>query len=146
MQPLENKTAFYYQAYASSLGGELYEPLRKPIPSQASVALPVVGGFAAARTGAFNHDELITCSAAYTRISGRALEGERGSSILATSVIEELNILDSVTARRIVAQLSIETSADGRQRRISLAGSHFEGLRLAGLEVFPPIESRPTDP
>jgi hypothetical protein len=52
-------------------------------------------------------------------------------------VVEGLNILEVVTAERLVAQLSVVYPRDGRYLEISLAGSHFDRLRLGGCDAFP---------
>jgi hypothetical protein len=129
---LTNINRFYsFQAEANALGGILEEPFRKIVPTLAPVSLPCVGGFATARSEGFTLDEIVRCSAAYTRVSGQE-ESDGSSAILVTAVIEKLNLLEVLEADRIVAQLSIWTPADGGPTRISTAGTHFEGLRLAG--------------
>jgi hypothetical protein len=129
--------AYYFQADANALGGTLEKPIPKIIPSQASVGLSAAGGLATARTEAFELDRIVSCSAAYSRVSGTKA-GEGGAiSILVTAVIERLNILEVVTAERIVSQLSLDVSADGKDRTVSVAGSHFERLRLCGHDVQP---------
>jgi hypothetical protein len=137
------KPVFYFQADANALGGVLKTPEPKIIPPQASVSLPAVGGFATARSGEFNLEHIVSMKSAYTRVSGREAErDEEGSlaSILVTSVIEGFNVLDVVTADRIVAQVAVECPVVGR-RRISVAGSHFEGLRVAGVKAEPTLNS-----
>ena len=88
------------------------------------------------------------------RIVRRATASSTVSLVsLVTAVVEDLNILEVVTARRIVAQLMVtypkareaeeeeaeegeaeegEAKAGATKRRISLAGSRFEGLWIAG--------------
>ena len=114
-------------------------PHKKVVPSQASVALPAVGGHATARTEAFNCDEIVSCQAAYTRVTGGQVEEDGSWSTLVTSVVEGLNILDAVKVDRIVAQVSVEHPADGGNPTISLAGSHFDGMRLGGCDVSPTL-------
>ena len=139
MQPEKQDLHSYYRLDASALSGFLTEPFQKNIPTLAPTALPQAGGFAAARTGAFNLDELVSASSAYTLVTAR--RSEDGSTLaLATAVIEDLNILEIVTARRIVAQITVTlpkvdpagNPKGNEPRRISLAGSRFEGLRIAG--------------
>ena len=129
-----------FQADANALGGQLLEPLRKAIPPQAPVSLPAVGGFATARSGAFNLDEVVSCSSAYSLVTGRESKSEDAISTLATAVVEDLNILEVVTAKRIVAQIAVTIPKKG-ERRISLAGSRIEGLRLAGRDSEPKLNS-----
>jgi len=54
-------------------------------------------------------------------------------------VVEGLNLLEVVTARRVVAQIAISDPNNGQPRRISLAGSVFEDLKLAGRECPPEL-------
>ncbi|MFY9939448.1 MAG: hypothetical protein WAK33_21375 [Silvibacterium sp.] len=135
------KKVFYFHTDANSLGGFIEKPFQKIVPSQASVSLPAVGGHVTRRTEAFNFEEIISCRAAYTRVSGREVEKDGPWSTLVTSVIEGLNILEVVTAERIVAQISVEYTREDGYPKISLAGSHFERLRLGGCEAFPRLNS-----
>src|SRR5882724_5624908 len=125
----DNDKGFYsFRADANALGGFLEKPFRQAIPTLAPVSLPAVGGFTTARSEAFTLDNIISCASAYSRVSGQ--ENENGSiSILATAVVEGLNLLEVVEAERIVAQLSILIAKDGRLLKVSTAGSRFEGLR-----------------
>jgi hypothetical protein len=135
MQSQNRDPHSYYRFDASALSGFVTEPFQKNVPTLAPTALPQAGGFATARTGAFNLDEVVSASSAYTLLTAR--RSKNGSTLaLATAVIEDLNILEIVTARRIVAQITVtipERKEGGKEpRRISFAGSRFEGLRLAG--------------
>jgi hypothetical protein len=123
---------FYYQASASPLGGQMQQPFSRPIPSPASSALSAAGGFASSRSEAFNHENIVSFSAAYTRISGHEAPDGKEFSTLVTTVVEGLNILEIVTAKRVVAQLAVAFPKDGGLRRIATAGSHFEELRVGG--------------
>lgn len=131
------RKAFYFQGDASALGGFIEKPVPKIIPSQASASLPPAGGHLTTRSEAFNLDEIISCRAAYTRVTGSEHEKDGPWTVLVNSVVEGLNILDVVTADRVTAQLSADYPRDGGYPRISLAGSHFQNLRIAGFEAFP---------
>ena len=133
---------FYFHASANALGGTLTTPHKKVIPSQASASLPAVGGHATARTEAFNCDEIVSCRSTHTRVSGVQVEEDGSWATLVTSVVEGLNVLDAVKAERVVAQVSVEHPADGGSPTYSLAGSHFDGLRLGGVEVKPTLNSK----
>jgi hypothetical protein len=54
---------------------------------------------------------------------------------VSTSVVEDLNVLDVVTADRVVAQISTEHPLVGYVPHISFLGTRFENLRIAGHEV-----------
>jgi hypothetical protein len=129
------KKTFYFHADAHSLGGFIEKPFQKTIPSQASVSLPAVGGFATTRSEAFNFEEIISCRSAYTRVSARLVDKDGPGSVQVTSVLEGLNILEVVTAERLVAQISFETQTNGEYPRISFTGSRFEGLQIGGCDV-----------
>lgn len=140
----EAKKAFYFQAHANSFGGFIEKPLPKYIPPQASASLPSVGGLATTRLGAFNHDEILSCSSSYAHVSGSDATvtggdiNEDGSwSIKATAVLENLNILEVVTADRVVSQITVDYPKDGGLPLISLAGSRFDNLRIGGFHARP---------
>ncbi len=139
MMRSDAKKVFYYHADASSIGGFIEKPLQEMVPSQASASLPSVGGYTTARAEGFNFKEIVSCRSAYTRVSGRTIEDGGRWSTLATSVVEGLNILEIVTADRIVAQLSVEHPSNGGPAQVSFAGSHFEGLRVGGQDVRPAL-------
>jgi hypothetical protein len=141
MQSFNKKRSYSFRADANALGGYLEEPFDKVIPTLAPVSLPAVGGFATARSEAFNLDEIVSCSSAYTRVSGRDHHADGSISILITAVVEGLNILEVVTAERIVAQVSLSILNDNGPPQISLTGSRFEGLRLAGRDCRPHLNS-----
>jgi hypothetical protein len=126
----ESKKIFYFHADASSLGGFIEEPFHKHLPPQASASLPSVGGHITTRTEAFDLEGVVSCRSATTRVSGRHLDEDGSASILVTTVLEGLNILEIVKAERVVAQITAEFASAGGFPRISLAGSHFDGLRI----------------
>jgi hypothetical protein len=144
MRP-EVKKTFYFRADANSLGGFVEEPFQKIVPSQAPSSLPAVGGYVTTRTEAFNLEKIVSCRLAYTRASGRETKKDGPWSMLITSVIEGLNILEVVTAERIVAQLSVEYSKESRLPRVSLTGSHFEKLRIGGCDASPTMNAKLMD-
>jgi hypothetical protein len=138
MHSFSQKQFHAFQANATALGGRLLEPFGRIIPPLAPTSLPAVGGFATARSGAFNLDEIVSVSSAYTLVTGRAVPEEGGYATLATAVVENFNLLDVVAADRIVAQVSVTTSRDDvTPQRISFGGSRFEGLRVAGGALTP---------
>ena len=124
----------YFHAEANSLGGFIEQPIKKVIPAQASASLPSVGGHVTNSTEAFNFEGIVSCSAAYTRVSGRHLETDGTPSTMVTSVVEGFNLLEIVTADRIVAQVSIEHPVDG-DPVVTFTGSRFEGLKIGGQDA-----------
>ena len=131
IEEIEDQGFYSFRADANALGGFLEAPVQKVIPTLVPVSLPAVGGFTAARSEGFTLDNIVSVEAAYSRVSGQ-VHPDGSVSILSTSVVEELNLLEVVQAERIVAQLSIWIPADRKGLRVSTAGSAFEGLRLRG--------------
>jgi hypothetical protein len=125
----------YFHAEANSLGGFIQQPIKQAVPAQASVSLPSVGGHVTNRTGAFNFEGVVSCTASHTRVSGRLLETDGTPSTMVTSVVEGFNLLEIVTADRIVAQLSIEHPVDGGDPVVTFTGSRFEGLKIGGQDA-----------
>jgi hypothetical protein len=125
----------YFHAEANSLGGFIDKPLQKLIPHQASVSLSAVGGHATHRTEAFNFEGVVSCTGAHTRVSGRLLETDGTPSTMVTSVIEGFNLLEIVTADRIVAQISMEHPVNGGDPVVTFTGSRFEGLKIGGQDA-----------
>ena len=133
MRSNANKT-YYYSASASALGGSILAPTKKIVSSQASVALPSVCGHAQHRTEAFHLDDVVSCTSSYAHVSG-VTHGDDGPwTTLITAVVDGLNILEVVTADRVVAQLSIEHRLGASFPTVSFAGSHFTNLRIAGFD------------
>jgi hypothetical protein len=141
MQSFSKKSLYSIRADANALGGFLDEPFQKIIPTLTPVSLPPVGGFATARSEAFNLEEVVSCSSAYTRVSGMEHAADGSISILVTAVVADLNLLEVVTAERIVTQVSISIPAGNGMAKFSFAGSRFEGLQLAGRHTRPKLNS-----
>ena len=141
MQSFHQNRSYSFRVDANALGGFLEEPLQKNISAVAPVSLPPVGGFATARSEGFNLDDIVSFSRAYTRVSGTQHRADGSISILTTAVVEGLNILEVVTAERIVAQVSISIPTGTSEFQISLAGSCFERLRLGGCDDRPTLNS-----
>jgi hypothetical protein len=130
----------YYHGDASALGGHLKTPLAQTIPVQAPLSLPAVGGYASSRTEKFQVEGILSVKAAYSQVSGDVSEKTQGFTTLVTSVVEGLNVLDIVTADRIVAQISTEHPAIGHNPKVSFLGTRFENLRIGGKDVQPVLD------
>jgi len=126
----------YYFAEATALSGKLLLPLEQEIQPQAFAKLPDEGGYRAQRADKFRVESAISYESAHTQVAGnRETKPGHGYSTLVTSVVEGLNILDVVTADRIVAQISTEHHLDGYVPSVTFLGTRFENLRIGGHEV-----------
>ncbi len=128
---------FHYHANAHVLSGRFTRPLQHVIEVQAATSLPTIGGMGSARVENFRFNEHASFKAGYSHVSGSEKE-QKGKTIyttLATAVVEGLNILEVVTADRIVARLSSSYDPADEESRILVIGSRFENLRIAGHKV-----------
>lgn len=125
-----------YHAEAKALHGELHRPFKQVIPPQALAQLHPLGGYLDQTSEAFGAERAITYESAYTHVSG-SLETKDGAGwcTLTTCAIKNLNILDVVTADRIVAQVYTDHPLIGYVPRISFLATRFENLRIGGHKV-----------
>ena len=126
----------HYHAEATVLRGHLHLPLKQYIHPQAFARLPEEGGYISQHAHDYRLEHVIAYTTAYSQVAGhQEIKLGRGYNTLATAVVEGLNVLDVVTADRVVAQLSTEHPLEGHTPRISLLGTRFENLRIAGHPV-----------
>jgi len=126
----------HYHAEASVLGGHLRLPLCQEIKPQAHVKLSSEGGYISQRAENYRLEAVISFRSAYTHVAGnRSSKPGEGWTTLTSSVIEGLNILDVITADRIVGQTITNHPLVGYVPSISFLGTRFENLRIAGNPV-----------
>jgi len=136
-----------FNAEAKVMEGSLRQPLIQKLPTQAHAVLESAGGYGAQHTTDFRLEGLISLRAGHSQVAGNAgTKPGHGWSTLVTTVIEDLNILQVVTADRVVGQIITEHPLEGYVPSISFLGTRFENLRVAGhpvhldlnLELFGP--------
>jgi hypothetical protein len=128
-----NVRTHQYNAEATVLSGHLRLPLEQQIKPQAHAILPAEGGYLSQRTDEYRIESVLAYRSAYTQVAGnRSTKPAQGWSTLVTTVIEGLNVLDIVTADRIVGQTILEHPLEGYIPSISFLGTRFENLRIAG--------------
>jgi len=125
---------FLYRGCAVGVGGMLTRPFHEQIQGQASATLPIVGGYSAARVENYRYRELMSFKEARTYVTGsQSSDGAFNTVVSAT--IEDLNILDIVTADAVVARLSSRHGPDDAEPSIVAAGSSFHNLKIGGRPV-----------
>jgi hypothetical protein len=131
------RTSFFYHASALALSGHITRPLDHLIEVQAGTALPTTGGHGSARVENFRFDTMVSFKAGYSLVSGseKIRDGKIVHTTLSTAVVEGLNILDVVTADRIVARLASSFEPGTHESRILVIGSKFENLSIAGCKI-----------
>ena len=139
----------YFHAEAHALEGKLRLPFEDEIKKQAYVKLE--GKLANLATkgrakrncfsqtaAAFRLEGILSYAGAHTQVSGQDSEKRAGASVtLATSVVEELNVLNVVTADRVVAQIATTHFPGEYTPEVTFLGTHFENLRIACHQAEP---------
>ena len=134
---------YHYHASAHALSGELTRPVPHVIEVQAGISLPSTGGAGSSNIENFRVDQVVSFNRAYSHVAGSVKQenGKTTHTTHATATIEGLNILDVVTADRVVARLSSSFEEPPRAKpgpyegNVLLVGSKFENLRIAGYRV-----------
>ena len=129
--------SFNYHASAHALSGHLARPENHLIQVQAGTSLPTMGGHHTSRVEKYRLGETLWFDSAYSHVSGSE-KTETGKTIyttLVTTAVEKLNILDMVTADRIVVRLASSYAPGDDEAHIITLGSRFENLRIAGYKI-----------
>jgi hypothetical protein len=133
---MPEETYPFYHAEAFALKGRLNRPVSRIIYPQAAISLPREGGYRSARVENFRVEEILSLGSAYTQVAGtKSLKDHHGQTTLATAVLENFNVLDVVTADRIVAQIGTDYLNHSYIPSITFLGTRFENLRIAGHPV-----------
>jgi hypothetical protein len=142
----------HFHGEAHVFEAELQHPLTGDIKPQNHVKLLPEGGYILEHAKDYRADNIVTFKSAHTHVAGHKSPKEgHGWITLTTSVIEGLNVLEVVTADRVVAQTSTEHPLEGHVPTVTFLGTRFENLRLAGVSVnvslkFPFTALKPPGP
>ncbi len=129
------KKIYLYTAHGYGFGGRIDRPFQHVLDVHAGASLPTEGGYEVSRKENFRLNETISYTAAHTVVAGSRNEKDGSYTTLASSTIEGLNILDMVTADRIVARVASKQLITDDEPTITPIGSHFENLRIAGCPI-----------
>jgi hypothetical protein len=132
----EVKRYHSYFAEASAFEGSLELPFVQRFCAPTFSKLKQEGGYVSQHADNFRLGGVISFKSAYTQVAGnRDTKPDHGWNTLATAVIEGFNVLDVVTADRIVAQMSTDHPPIGYVPTVTFLGTRFENLRIAGHPV-----------
>lgn len=132
----DERIPFHFRAEGHAFSAHFVRPVDIPIAAQAATSLPTVGGHAHAHVEGFNVPRLVHFGSGSAHVSG-SWQDNNIVTTSATSVVEDLRLLDYLTADRIVSRLTAEYTRHTtiREGHIIALGSHFDNLRLGGHEV-----------
>jgi hypothetical protein len=132
---------YHYHADANALGGVLTHPYKTVVSSEANSALANAGGYNSSKTVPYHLDHILHCDRAYTHVTGGEEDGYWAS--LTSAVVEGVNLMEVVTADKIVAQISSKHPKKGNHPILSFVGSQFVNLRINGQLVEPVLDLHP---
>jgi|SRR5580658_7136172 hypothetical protein len=125
---------FHFHALGNAFSGTFHRPFSHVIPAQAATSLPSIGGHASTRVEDFRAHHFVSFKVGHTHVSGSFMD-EKTMVTSVTSTLERLNILDFITADRVVARLTSEGKHGQKESHIIAIGSEFENLRIGGHAV-----------
>jgi hypothetical protein len=131
-KPTLESPLFQYHASAYAFSGHFTRPFEQQIDVQASSALCITGGHGCSRVENFQFRNFISFKAGYTHVSGGYQEDDHTNNTLVTSVLEGLNMMDVLTADRIVCRLYSKHQKKAPEGHITMHGSKFENLKICG--------------
>jgi len=126
---------YHYNAHGHGLSARFDRPVQHLIDVQAGTSLPTIGGHGNARVDNFKFQEFLSFKSAYSHVSGSQKHEDGAYTTLVTATVEGLNVLDVVTADRIVARLASQHPSAHDEPHILVLGSKFENLQIAGCPV-----------
>ena len=131
-----NRRSHKYHAEAYTLDGELHLPFQQKTCSHTSSKLNEHGGYVTQHAERFHLGGVITFRSSYTHVGGNLdSKPDHGWNTITTAAIEGLNVMEVVTADRVVAQISTDHPLEGYVPRVTFLGTRFENLRIAGHPV-----------
>jgi hypothetical protein len=136
---------FYFDACSQALVAQFERPFGHMIEAQASSSICSTGGLSSARVDNYRFHEFISFSAGHTLVSANYDDEHETNDTLAMATVEGLNILDVLTADRIVARTyskHLEGPAkNSLEGRVTMHGCKFENLRIYGKPVTMELNS-----
>lgn len=153
----DNLNSHYFHAEAHALSGKLQRPFEQQIKKQAFVKLEgeseklllegdqkllnekkAQENYLSQHAKNFRLEGIISYSAAHTQVSGHRGKKDPTTFVtLATSSVENLNVLNVVTADKVVAQISTTHYDKQYSPKVTFLGTHFENLRIARHKAEP---------
>ncbi len=133
LKQTDQKT-YIYNAHGHALSGHIREPFDQFIEVQAAMSLPTTGGMGRSRVENFRFQDYVSFASAETFVSGAKTETDTYTTLV-TATVEDLNVMDVVTADRVIARLASSHKLDEDEPRITVLGSTIENLKICGCDV-----------
>src|SRR5215470_11167661 len=129
----------HYHANARVLSAEFEQPIREKIESRAVVHLPKEGGYEYEQAEPFRLKGVLSYESGYAHVAGHRNSKSVGFTTLASAAIEGLNILDVITADRIVGQIATVhpdyAEDEDDVPSVTFLDTRFENLRISEQKI-----------
>jgi hypothetical protein len=131
-----------YDANSLVFSASLTEPIDKAEVKQGFIELPQTGGYEFAQVPPLQLKGVASHGGGYSQVAGHPNSDGTGAVTLATAVVENINVLDILTADRVVGQITTELAFDGSVPSVSFIGTRFDNLRIAGepIDIEPHLD------
>ncbi len=126
---------YFYHSQALAIGGEIRRPISHVINVPCASSLSSSGGYQSSKVGRYEIDNILSFDAASTQVSGSFDAGENAWNSMASCVVENFQMQNVVSAKRMVAQFAVRQFVDKAEPEIVPTGTQFEGLRINGVAV-----------
>jgi hypothetical protein len=131
MPPTSRQHRHHAEAFA--IQADLKLPFPQQIAPHTHSKLNESGGYATQHTENFRLGRVFSFRTAYTHVAGHPSDKpNHGWHTLSTCVVEGLNVMEVLTADRIVMQISADHPLVGYVPKVTFLGTRFENLRIAG--------------
>jgi hypothetical protein len=118
------------------MDGQLRQPLNRKIEPQAHSRLSEEGGYCHTNALPFRVERVLSFESGYSQVAGnRSNKLGEGWKTITTTVVEGLNVMEVLTADRVVGQIITEHPLVGHVPSFHFLGTRFENLRIAGKPV-----------
>jgi hypothetical protein len=133
-----HSSQWIYHGSAYGFAGEVERPFQHVIPTQAATVLGTSGGRGQDRVEKFKLEGVISFDAAFVEVGGSFDDCHNRHTSYASSTIENLNILNVVTADRVVSRIAVYSPDINDEKgdfTFNITGSHFDNLKIAGHKI-----------
>lgn len=136
LKPVLATREHIYHAQSHIFEAKLEQPFEENVRPHAYVKLNGESHYYFNYAPPYRLEGVVSYQSGYTQVAGhKSSKPGHGFATLTTSVIEGLNILEVLTADRVVGQISTEHPLDGAVPEVSFLGTRFENLRIAGHKI-----------
>jgi hypothetical protein len=133
---MDTKRVHHFHAESTALHAKLQHPLSQEIKPQGFVKLNKDGGYLSEHARDYRVEGVVSYKSASTHVAGhKSPKPGHGWVTLTTSSIERFNVLEVVTADRVVSQIATEHPLEGHVPTATFLGTRFENLKVAGVDV-----------